>query len=228
MNEMLRFDHVRYCYGDVCAVSDVCFDLQQKTLCALVGPNGGGKTTLVKLAAGLMQPGEGQIHRRSGLSAAYVPQVYGFDPSFPLTVRELVMMGTLPNRIRPFFRYSDIQREKAADALQRVGLSDYAGRGISQLSSGQLRRAMIARALSSDTDMILLDEPDAGLDIDASRHLYQVLDTLKKDKTILVASHQIDAVLTIADSALYVNGTVRGYPLPNVLKDQLKGGFSDD
>jgi zinc transport system ATP-binding protein len=189
----------------------------------LVGPNGGGKSTLIKLLAGLIYPEDGSILRTGTIG--YVSQAPGFDVLFPITVRELVLMGTLSRDILPFSRYTSRQRARALDAIDRVGLAGFESRGIDQLSGGQLKRALIARALAADVDIIALDEPDASLDIDAAGDLYHMLDELKADRTIIIASHHIDAILDIADSAVYVNKTAKTYPSPMRLKEELKGGL---
>ncbi|MDD5018544.1 MAG: metal ABC transporter ATP-binding protein [Eubacteriales bacterium] len=222
MRDAIIFEHVRFCYGDVCAVGNVDFCVKEKTLTALVGPNGGGKSTLLKLLAGVLRPEEGRVKKCGDV--AYVPQSVFFDTSFPITVRELVMMGTLRQDIRPFCRYGSAGKKAAGDAIARAGLTGYEHRGVGQLSGGQLGRAVIARALASDADIIALDEPDASLDIDAALKLYALLETLKKDRTIVVASHRIDAILSLADSAVYVNKDVKAYASPGRLKDELRGG----
>lgn len=221
----IDFKGIRYCYGEVCAVHDVNFSLCSNTLTALVGPNGGGKSTLIKLLAGLIHPEEGIILGPGRGAVGYVSQAPGFDVLFPITVRELVMMGTLPREIRPFFRYTAEQKARAADAIGQVGLTGFEGRGVDQLSGGQLKRALIARALAADVDIIALDEPDASLDIDAADDLYAMLNELKAETTIIIASHHIDAILDIADSAVYVNQTTKVYPSPRQLKEQIKGGL---
>jgi len=224
MNKAVTFDDVRYCYDNVCALADVRLSVPAHALTALVGPNGGGKSTLIRLMAGLLTPNAGAV---SGCrSVGYVPQHIGFDNSFPLTVRELVLMGTLDPKLRPYYRYTAAQKGAADEAICRVGLTHVAGRGIEQLSGGQRGRAMIARALASKADILALDEPDASLDIDAARELYALLLTLKTDKTIVIASHHVGAVLDIADYAAYVNGTVSCFVSPDRLKTKLKGGMA--
>jgi zinc transport system ATP-binding protein len=195
-------------------------------LTVFVGPNGGGKSTLIKLLAGLLKPQEGTITYRKNVEIGYVPQNSAFDTAFPLTVEEMVLQGTLPKQIRPFSRYTSLQKERAADAMRRVGLEQYGKRGVGQLSGGQLQRAVIARTLASSADIVALDEPDACLDVDAARELYDILRTLKGEKTILLASHNIETALSIADRAIYVNKTVREYFSPHALRDELKGGIS--
>lgn len=219
------FNNVRFCYGEVCAVNSVNFSLPEKNMTVLVGPNGGGKSTLIKLITGLLKPEEGSVVCRKGIEVGYVPQNFLFDTSFPLTVGELVLQGTLPKKLRPFGRYTSGQREKAAKTILRVGLNGYENRSIGQLSGGQLKRAVIARAFASDADLIALDEPDASLDADAAKELYGILGLLKSEKTIVMASHNINAILDIADTAMYVNKTVCEYS-PGILKGLLKGGVS--
>ncbi|MBN1776696.1 MAG: ATP-binding cassette domain-containing protein [Clostridiales bacterium] len=220
------FRDVRFCYGEVCAVQGVNFSLRGKELTVLVGPNGGGKSTLIKLMTGLIKPDEGRIEFRKGLEVGYVPQNFAFDTAFPLTVEDLVLQGTLQKAIRPFGRYSYAQKAKARSAIIHAGLSGCENRGIGQLSGGQLKRAVIARVFASDANLIALDEPDAGLDVEAAGELLTILNEMKQHKTIVIASHNISQLFGIAEKALYVNKTVRKYDSPAELKDELKGGIS--
>jgi zinc transport system ATP-binding protein len=223
LGKVVEFKHIRYCYGSVCALADVSFAVPTCSLTALVGPNGGGKSTLIKLLAGLLRPEAGEVIRNGDVG--YVPQSVAFDLSFPLTVHDMVLMGTLDRQIKPFFRYGKAHREAAALAIRRVGLTGFEHRGIGQLSGGQLGRAVIARVLASSAAVIALDEPDASLDIDATKEFYAMLKALKAEKTILIASHHVDVVLDIADSALFVNNTVTRWE-PAALKEKLKGGMA--
>ena len=226
MADIIIFEDVRYCYGTVCALGGVHAAIGEKKLTALIGPNGGGKSTLIKLIAGLMKPDAGRIVCRRCKNVGYVPQYTGFDTTFPVTVRDMVLMGTLGAQVRPIRRYSRADRDAAADAIRRVGLEEVATRGIDQLSGGQRRRAIIARAIASDVDIIVLDEPDSSLDVDAAGVLFKMLASLKADKTVIVASHNVDAILGIADAAIYLNGTAKVYDNPLELKDKLKGGVA--
>ena len=135
-------------------------------------------------------------------------------------------MGTLQRQIRLFSRYSAQQKKAASVAIAQVGLTSYKSRGIGQLSGGQLKRAVIARALASNAAIIVLDEPDAGLDVDAARDVYTVLGNLRGHKSIILASHHVDAVLSLADIGLFVNETVVRFDDPLQLRDRLKGGMT--
>lgn len=224
-NQMaIVFDRVRYCYGEVCAIRHATFSIKQNTLTALIGPNGGGKSTIIKLLAGVIKHEEGTVTIPSRTHIGYVPQAAAFDLSFPITVEQAVLSGTLESPIRPFRTYSKTQKKRAARAIFQVGLEGKQSRGINQLSGGQLERTMIARALASDAGIIVLDEPDSSLDVDAAAELYDLLKSLKKEKTILVASHRLDRILAIADAALYVDGTVEKHDDVNHLMKKYQAG----
>jgi len=188
---------------------------------AFVGPNGGGKSTLMKLLVGLLTPGHGRIAIWENAKMGYVPQTVAFDKAFPLTVFELVLMGTLTGRLIPFYRYTPVQRGKAREALERLSLNGLEGRGLRQLSTGQLKRVLIARALASDADIWVLDEPDESLDRESSRALYRLLEDFKGEKTILIVSHKTDTILDIADAGVYVNRRAEYYDRPESLKHLL-------
>jgi zinc transport system ATP-binding protein len=219
----IKYDDVRYCYGDVCAVNNIGFSIEPNTLVAIIGPNGGGKSTLLKLIAGILKPDRGNVIMPGKPAVGYVSQTSDFDLSFPMTVIDMVLTGTLCKNIKPFCRYTGEQRENARNALERVGLSGYGKRGIDQLSGGELKKAVIARVLASDAQVIVLDEPDGNLDVDAADDLYRVLQEIKRDKTVIVASHHIDKILDIADSSVYVNRTASHFPTGSELKEKLRG-----
>ena len=220
---LISFENVRFCYDDICAVNGANFDVRRGEILTIVGPNGGGKSTLLKLMAGIMQPESGVILRETGVG--YVGQNPDFDVSFPITVRELALMGTLDSKISPIKRYSVAQKAKADEALSRVGLAKYAGRSISQLSGGQLKRAVIARALACDAGVIAFDEPDASLDADAASQLYELLSELRKVASVVIVSHNFRVALDIADRAIYVNREIRLYDEPKNLKERLEEGI---
>lgn len=221
----IQFDNIRFCYDEVCAINNVNFTIPENSLTAIIGPNGGGKSTLLKILSGLLKPDEGQFSVKDGFTIGYVSQFTDFDLSFPMTVLEMVLSGTLCQNIQPFCKYKKPQKEKAMKAIERVGLSGYGGRGINQLSGGELKRAVIARAIASDADIIVLDEPDSSLDVEAAAELYHILKDIKNDKTILIASHHLDEVIDISDSVLYVKSTVTKYSSADEIKEKLGDGI---
>ena len=135
------------------------------------------------------------------------------------------MTGTLQKKIIPFHKYSKLQHQKAEDAIEKAGLKGFENRGVNQLSGGQQKRVVIARALASDAQILVLDEPDSNLDAAAIKELYFLLKELKETKTIILASHNIDFILDIADTAVYVNKNTQSFENPVELKEKLKEGM---
>lgn len=219
------FDNVRFCYDEVCAVRNISFSIPEKSIIAVIGPNGGGKSTVLKILSGLLKADKGKVGIKKNYKVGYVSQFSDFDLTFPITVMDMVLSGTLCQRVRPFCRYTNEHRTKTLDSIKRVGLRGYEKRGINQLSGGELKRAVIARVLASDADIIVLDEPDSSLDVDAARELYNILVELKKDKTILIASHHMSEVLDICDKVLYIKSDSRMFDSPSEVKKMLGGGI---
>jgi zinc transport system ATP-binding protein len=225
ISNVVNFTNVRLCYDEVCAIRNINFTIPENTITAVIGPNGGGKSTILKLLSGLLKPDKGAVSIKKGYNVGYVSQFSDFDLTFPITVLEMVLSGTLCQKIKPFCRYTNDQKSKATDALKRVSLQGYEHRGINQLSGGELKRAVIARVLASDADIIVLDEPDSSLDVEAARDLYKVLLNIKKDKTILIASHHLNEVLGISDNVLYVMSDAKMFESPDEVLEKLKGGI---
>ena len=177
----------------------------------LIGPNGAGKSTLLKAVLGLVTPLRGEV-RVFGLPVeeardkiAYMPQVEEMDWEFPVSVTDVVLMGRY-SRLRPFGRWSRDDRRAAQEALERVGLGDLGGRQAGQLSGGQRRRVLVARAIARGGLLLLLDEPFAGLDAAVQHDLVAVLDELTSDgHSILIATHDLSCVANSCDEAICLN-----------------------
>ncbi len=178
----------------------------------IIGPNGGGKSTLLKLLLGLLSPQRGtiRIFGRSPLDArpflGYMPQYHQLDAAFPISVREVVLQGT----IRKGFwgRFSAENHRVAEDALEEMGIADLAERGFADLSGGQRQRTLIARALACRPQLLLLDEPTANIDPGAEEQFYGTLDRLRSKLTILTVSHDLGFVNREIDSVICVNRQV--------------------
>ena len=180
----------------------------------LIGPNGAGKSTLFKAILGLMTPLRGEVLAlgrpvdQAREQIAYMPQVEEVDWGFPLSVTDVVLMGRY-RRLRPFGRWSRDDRRRAEDALERVGLGDLDGRQVGELSGGQRRRVLMARAIARGARLLLLDEPFAGLDAAVQHDLIAILDQLSKQgHSILVATHDLSCVASSCDEAVCLNRSV--------------------
>ncbi len=205
-------------------ITDLCFSYSGKEVLhgidmvveegdfiAVVGPNGGGKTTLLKLVIGLLKPTRGTVRltgRRAGkqaLEIGYVPQQIDHNLSFPATALDVVIMGKHLPRNRLSLGRAAEDREDGLAALEKMGIGGLAGRKISDLSGGQRQRVLIARALVTEPELLVLDEPTASIDSRGQTDFYQLLQELNKDLTILMVSHDLLAVSTYAKSVACVN-----------------------
>jgi zinc transport system ATP-binding protein len=198
-------------YGRHPAVIDADLTVLPRQLVALIGPNGGGKTTLLKATLGLITPNAGTIRvlghePRVGLPGlGYVPQAGHVDPDFPLTARDVVRTGTLSRNVP---RYTRAAKATAEDVIEQLGLGPLADRPIGALSGGQRQRVFIARALVAHPRLLLLDEPTSALDPDARCEIFHLLETLRPTTAMLIASHDIDRVTSHADLVVYVDQRV--------------------
>jgi zinc transport system ATP-binding protein len=188
-----------------------------ESLC-MIGPNGGGKSTLAKLILGLLEPDRGRISifgqkpRDARTRIGYVPQAMRFDPLFPIAALDIVLMGRL-NHLS-VGHYSKACRDAARAALSEVGLAGYERRPFSALSGGERQRVMVARALACEPEILLLDEPTANIDLTIEAALIETLVSLRSRMTILMITHDLDLVSSIGDSVLCVNHRVHRHSLP--------------
>jgi ABC-type Mn2+/Zn2+ transport system ATPase subunit len=196
------------------AIEDVNFAVRAGERLAVIGPNGAGKSTLVKAIMGLLQPQAGQVLLPESVKLGYVPQHESVDWNFPVTVRDVVMMG----RVREIglFRLPTRDHWRVVDsALKRVELTDLAQRQIGELSGGQRRRVFIARALAQKADILLLDEPFSGVDASVQASLMDTLDRLNRDGlTIILTTHDLGLAFNRFDKVMALNRRVIAYGSP--------------
>lgn len=197
--EVISIRHLWAGYDHQAVLEDVNLSVKELDFIGIVGPNGGGKTTLFKVLLGLLPPARGEV-RIMGQSVAvgrrhigYVPQIMAFDRDFPISVWDVAQMGRLGQR-RLLHRYTAEDDEIVADALRRVDMLDQRERPIGDLSGGQRQRIYIARALASEPDILLLDEPLASVDPRVSTSIYELLQALNDRITIIMASHDVGAI----------------------------------
>lgn len=207
---MIRIENLSVSYKETLALKDISLVLQGPTITGILGPNGAGKSTLLKSMLGII-PHEGHAFiddkemKKSLKKVAYVEQKIHIDYNFPIKVKECVSLGLYPS-IPLFHTLKAKHWEKVAEALEIVGLSDYADRQISQLSGGQFQRVLIARCLVQDADYILLDEPFVGIDSVSEEIIMNTLRDLKKaGKTILIVHHDLGKVAHYFDQVLLLN-----------------------
>jgi zinc transport system ATP-binding protein len=216
----LRLDHLSFSYGHGPPVlRDVVLEVARGEFVAIAGPNGGGKTTLLRLVLGLEQPTSGRIElfvRRLG----YLAQRAQAGIDAPLTVRELVTAGRAP-RTRLLGPLAAGDHEAVREAIQRVGLAPQADRRLSTLSGGQQQRAFIAKALAAEPELLVLDEPTTGVDVEAQEAIAELLQRLRSelDMTILYVSHEFGAVERFVERIVLLRGEVVFDGAPSDLPD---------
>jgi ABC-type Mn2+/Zn2+ transport system ATPase subunit len=205
---VLRLRDVSLGYGKRTILEHVSLEVAGGEFVALLGPNGAGKTTLLRGIVGLIPVMAGTLEfefDRAITPLGYVPQREALDPTFPLTVFEIVLMGTYA-RLGPLRRVGRRQREVASRALDLVGLGAIAEQRFASLSGGQTQRALIARALAAEPTFLVLDEPTAGVDAEATATIMGVLGRLNRDEglTVLLVTHQLRMLRGLARAVFWV------------------------
>ncbi len=198
-------------YGETLALAGVSLTVVDGEYLGIIGPNGGGKTTLLKTILGLLAPTAGSIKiygeapRKAGKFIGYVPQFTGIDKSFPITVHEVVLTGRLKSKFTLFHKYQQSDREIADEMLDKVGMYKLKGRQISDLSGGEFQRMLIARALAVNPRILLLDEPTASVDAKSRDQIFGLLKELNKRMTIILVTHDLLAVSSHVQSLACLN-----------------------
>ncbi|MBW7998279.1 MAG: metal ABC transporter ATP-binding protein [Candidatus Glassbacteria bacterium] len=234
MSEILiQLDNVCFSYpGGSPVLQDVTFAVRSGEFACVVGPNGGGKSTLLKLMLGLERPDSGTVRLFGKLPGkvsrkiGFLPQNPQFDPQFPVTVMDVVLMGRLKGGLLPGW-YSRDDRMAALASLAGVGMETAAAKNFAELSDGQRQRVLIARMLASEPELLLLDEPTSYLDIQAEQKLYELLHRLNERLTIIIVSHDLLIVSRFVDRVICVKGTVDVHDTEEVSEElvgELYGG----
>jgi zinc transport system ATP-binding protein len=231
-HHILEFDNVTFSYNSTTVLENVSFTVGENELAYIVGPNGGGKTTLLKLILGLLQPDEGsivvfgkpahQVRKRVG----YTPQHSHFDPHFPISTMEIVLMGRLGSSWSG--KYSKADRSIATEALNEMGLADSAESPFASLSGGQRQRVLIARALASQPELMLLDEPTANVDVEGEARLTEIIQNLSHQMTVLMVSHDLRFVSETVHRVICVNRHVAVHPTTEITDETIRSMYGEN
>ncbi|MAD42327.1 MAG: ABC transporter [Arcobacter sp.] len=218
--EILNIKELSYSYQENFKVlENINLNIQDNDFLAIIGPNGGGKSTLLKLILGLLKPQNGVISKKiKNELIGYVPQNTNLNLDFPITALEVVLMGHIGGA-KKLFGYSKEDTTCAMQSLQKVGMQDFANRKIGDLSGGQRQRVFIARALCSNPKAMLLDEPTASIDVKGQKEVYELLKELNKSICIVVVSHDISVLLNYANNVAHVNKNLVYHNLESIQKD---------
>lgn len=219
-------DKVSFSYDTVPVLDNVSFTVENGAFITMVGPNGGGKTTLLKLILGLIKPRTGSIRvygkqpDKVSDKIGYMPQYQLFDPWFPVTVADVVLMGLLGKH--PLGPYSKAERKKVSDTLDIFSMTDYETLPFSILSGGQRQRVLLARALVSNPELLLLDEPTANVDIEVETRLMDILEELNRKMTIIMVTHDLGFVTEAVNDCVCVNKKAFVHPTSELTGDVLQ------
>ncbi len=228
---IIELQRVCFSYTKEEAIKNVTLAVHRGDYVGIIGPNGGGKSTLIKLMLGILKPTEGNIKLYGGdikkfkdwYKIGYVPQKSYVEINMPITVEEMVAMGRFG--VRGLFHFPTKEdKEKVLQALKYVDMIEYKDRQISDLSGGQQQRVFIARALATEPEIIFLDEPTVGVDIKTQKQFYRLLRKLNRelDLTLILASHELDIVAHESTELGYINRTLEYYGEPT---EFLKGAY---
>jgi len=210
LREVISIKNLWAGYDNETVLEDINLSVKEKDFIGLIGPNGGGKTTLVKVILGLIKPTQGEISimgkspKKGRKYIGYVPQSVEFDSDFPIRVWDVVSMGRLGKR-RLLKRYNSEDEEIVKNALEGVEILDLRNRIIGELSGGQRQRVYIARALATEPEILLLDEPTASVDPKVSSNIYEFLSKLNQKVTILMISHDMNVISSYVKTVGCIN-----------------------
>ena len=202
-DSLLRLEGVCYQHDDISIIRDIDLQMKKGEIITLIGPNGAGKTTLVKLVLGLLQPCQGVVKRKKKLRIGYMPQHLHIDPTLPITVKR-------------FLQLANPSRPSIEQVLQEVGIAELLTRPIQRISGGEMQRVLLARALLRKPELLVLDEPAQGVDINGQNELYQMISSIRDRQGcgVLMVSHDLHLVMAQTDTVICLNHHVccHGHP----------------
>ena len=222
---LLQVRGLTFGYGRELVLDGVDLDIHPRDFLAVIGPNGGGKTTLIKAILGLLRPWSGEVISRIPRGQmGYVPQFSTFDRSFPLRVRDVVLMGKLGRRglVR---RYTSEDREDVERILERLKLVNVARAHVAEVSGGQLQRVLIARALAGDPEILFLDEPTASIDAESREVLREILEELNQRIPVVVVTHDVTSISSMVQQIACINRRLfyHGTEINNEILEEVYG-----
>lgn len=226
MNWLLKIENLTTGYEGKVVLEKTSFTLNENDFVGIIGPNGGGKTTLLKTIMGLLPPMKGSITfsdsiKNPGTDIGYLPQINKFDHRFPITVSEVIRSG-LSGKSRWFQRFSTYDNKKVNNMMSELGISEVADKPVGALSGGQMQRVFLGRAIISNPKILILDEPDTYVDNQFEAELYHRLKELNKTMAILLVSHDIGTISTHVKSIACVNKQLHYHPSNIITPEQLK------
>jgi zinc transport system ATP-binding protein len=215
--KVIEIKNLSFSYDRESVLDDISLDIYERDFLVFIGPNGGGKSTLVKLILGINSLQSGQIDKLN-TKIGYVPQNTNVNIDFPIKAIEVVMMGKTSIK-KSIFGYSNDEISRALKFLREVGMQNFAQNRIGSLSGGERQRVMIARALYSNPKILILDEPTSSIDADGQKQIYELLKELNKNITVVVISHDISVILEYATKVAHINKKLSYHDIGSIKKE---------
>lgn len=227
----IEFKDICFNYDNSPTLIDINFTVDSNDFVAIVGPNGGGKSTLLKLILDQIKPSQGSLtvfgdkNYKSLEKIGYVPQFTTHQHDFPLRLLDMVLQGKLRNNSF-FVRYSREDKKKATEILDILKIGEFKDRFLSELSGGQRQRALIARALVDDPKILILDEPTASVDISVEQDIYDILKILNKNMTILLVTHDVSFVSKYVNKVFCVNRYLHAHNVDDLTDNNAQNAYN--
>lgn len=214
MDKILELCSITAGYNDNIILHNVNLAIYQRDFLGIIGPNGGGKSTLLKVIVGLIEPIRGTIrfcfassNKKARRWIGYQPQINIFDVKFPILVIDVVLSGLL-SQVGLFKRFSKEDRKKAQELMEQMGIARLENKSIGELSGGQMQRVFLCRALIASPKLLLLDEPSTFLDTNFDTNFYEILQELNKEIAIILVSHDLGIISSYVKNIACINGTL--------------------
>ena len=229
-SKLIEIEHLSAGYDQKQVLQDVNLTVYKDDYLGIIGPNGGGKTTLMRLTLGLKKPTDGSIkffkdgEEVKEITMGYLPQYNDLDKEFPISVYEVVLSG-LSKTKGLFSRYTKAHHQQVLDTLERMQLIDLKGRHIGALSGGQLQRVLLARAIVSKPDVVILDEPNTYIDRRFQKQMYEMLEQINQECAIIIVSHDIAEVLNNVKHIACVNQHLHYHDTADMPREKLEEHF---
>ena len=224
MNKLVELHNITAGYDEKIVLRQVSLHIGEHDFLGIIGPNGGGKTTLLKIILGLLKPKEGEIRfyhegkQVPSLKIGYLPQMNRIDKKFPISVREVVSSGLSSEK--PLFRgFNNAQQERIEEVLRLMGLEELPDRPIGELSGGQLQRVLLGRSIVSRPELLILDEPNSYVDKKFESHFYELLAQVNRESAIILVSHDLGTILPMVKNIACVNESVHYHPGSDVTEE---------
>jgi len=225
VKHLFSISNVNAGYDGKIVLNNVSLDVESDDFIGIIGPNGGGKTTLLRVILGLLKPYSGNLNFSSGglkmSDIGYLPQVAQGDTQFPVTVEDVVLSGLMINKSL-FGKMSKADRRMAGETIEKLGLASLTGKALNELSGGQLQRVYLARAIIGSPRLLLLDEPATYVDPSFEADFYEKLKVLNEKMAIMMVSHDIGTISAYVKSFACVNGTIHYHPHDKITEEDLR------